>query len=343
MTTITRLLTATDPAKELEITLDERAEAELALLLGPAPTDAPATRRVSKVRPSRLRPFVVTGVVAAAVAAITISVLVAVPNSRHDVGDTTASPTPSTTRSTPSVLGLAKRVWQVAAAAGEGDSTWLRFRGHDVQAIRRAKTLDFGWRAQGDQLLFSPDSYVVGLGGADTVQWLEDSTAFRADGTGYDLLDSRGTVTARLTAAGNAPVRPVSVTSSIRDDLADAQPGAVRPIAPTALRGSWSLQGVSRLNAWVTFHTDGTWISSERCAAAGGPETDIGGYRLLDSGVLLATTQTGQALACQDSHADGATTSTLTLLLQGRSVRIDGTTATIYDRHGALLGRLTRS
>jgi hypothetical protein len=269
-------------------------------------------------------------------------VLIAAPGGHRDVGDSSPSPTPTASRTTAVALELTEAVWHVDAAAGEGDGTWLRFAGHDVRVIRGSDALEFEWRAQGDQLLISPDDYTVGLGGSLTVQWLEDSTAFRADGSGFDLLDSHGRVTARLVAADDAPAVPVTVDSVVRADLTDAEPGAVRPIAPTALRGAWRLDGVSRTSAWVTFHADGTWITTERCAAAGGPETDVGGYRLLPSGILLAVAQTGQALACLDSHADGASVSTLAILLRGRSLRIDGSTATIYDSHGAFLARLIR-
>lgn len=344
MSAITRVLTSTDPARDLEITLDERAEAELAILLGPEPSPAPSPAPARRPRASapRWRPVLVTGVVAAVVVASTVAVLVAAPSRHRDVGGTPPSPAPTAPSPSPSAVELTETVWRVDAAAGEGADTWLRFGGHDVRVIRATDALEFEWRAQGDQLLFSPDDYVVGLGGSKTVQWLEDSTAFRPDGSGFDLVDVHGRVTARLVAAGDPPAAPVAVDSIVRNDLTDARPGPVRRIAPTALRGAWQLEGVSRTDAWVTFHSDGTWITTERCEAAGGPETDTGGYRLLDSGVLLATAQTGQALACQDSHADGASVSTLAILLRGRSVRIDGSTATIYDSSGALLGRLIR-
>lgn len=100
MTRTTHLLRQSDPARHLGSQLDERAETELTALTQRR-TSLPRSSggRQAASRRTRLQPILVTGLVATAVAAVSVAVLAGVSTKREVVSGSIASPT--TPNSTP--------------------------------------------------------------------------------------------------------------------------------------------------------------------------------------------------------------------------------------------------
>ena len=267
------------------------------------------------------------------------------PSSRSSTGDVRSPPSGHA-----QALLLVPVVWRVRAAAGESAHTWIRFDSQ-IDLIRPKGDAYLSWSTQGDALLTHVEGWSMTLGSKPPkVPWLTDSTRFTRVGDGWVLTDASGHETARLVRDGLPPASEQTthtapeVNRIIRQQHEDAIAGpAVRRVAPSAATGTWGLPGVASRDGSVTLARDGTWTATTSCRVLGTAEGGGGAYRLLPSGLFLATEAAVAGTGCTaPEHAIPENATAVLQFWKTGSLAITGSQMIVYDRAGRRLGTLER-
>jgi hypothetical protein len=117
----------------------------------------------------------------------------------------------------------------------------------------------------------------------------------------------------------------------------------VQAIAASAVVGTWGLPGIAREDASVTLTRDGTWTAKTTCQVLGNADGGGGAYRLLPTGVLLATEGAIGGTGCvTPDHALPENANAVLDFWNAGSLARQGSRLTVYDRAGKLLGTLVR-
>jgi heat shock protein HslJ len=267
-------------------------------------------------------------------------------------GRTTTNPPAATATPTPAVslapvsaaerLGLVD-MWRVSAD-GEGSNTFLRLSGAEAIVFRDCGYEIGGWAAGPTMFVASISGWGDGCSDGDgaAVPWLEDASYYRADGDGWQLLDSSGAVLATLRHGGLPTPDPnLSADYAQAPVVDDAQryylgdPAAL-PAGPTAATadevvGRWESTGSPvATNPYVEFGENRDWKGSDGCNdAAGRWAVDVDGHFLVTSG---AHTEIG---------CDGAPLPDL--LVTARRLAFRGDVLVFLDADGAEVMELARS
>lgn len=240
-------------------------------------------------------------------------------------------------------LGLVN-LWRVSGAAGESDSTWLRFDAQEFQLWRDCGMITGSWRAT-DSLFLAGVNGASGECATDampTVDWLDEVTGFVETAEGYDLVSGSGTAVASLTLDG-APepiptaaesfTQPPEVTDEVRAQFraAAALPGELVPATADTLAGKWVPVAYSvSTDPQAVFSADGTWTGSDGCNGGGGR------WAVGESGEFLATSGPSTLIYCE-----GAPVPSWVAQATSAGVNADDWLL-LFDASGAEIGRLSR-
>lgn len=241
-------------------------------------------------------------------------------------------------------LGLIN-LWRVSDAAGESPATWLRIDVGELQLWRGCGMINAAWNST--ETLFV--AAVVDANGKcvtgrtlPSVAWLESAAAYRAADEGWELLDSDGSVVARLAVDG-APepdpeaaefyTEPPQVTDATRQALRTAapMPEGVVPATSEALLGKWVPVAYQvQTDPHVQFLSDGTWEGSDGCNGAQGR------WAIGESADFLASSGPSTLIGCEGAPVPS-------WVAQAARAGVDGEWLLLFDQDGSETGRLERA
>lgn len=174
-----------------------------------------------------------------------------------------------------------------------------------------------------------------------TPSWLSDATGFRAAHADRLLLNSAGAVVARLVPVtrrvtfGGLPV-PLSAQDRSRLVAGQRLPSGLTPATRSSMVGRWIPPGFRHTRAshqpYLYFSADDAWQGSDGC------NTTSGRWAVGRGGALVSTSGPTAGIAC--GWAGAPTTGWLE---QAVRASVTGSTLTLIDAHGRVVGRLSRA
>jgi hypothetical protein len=245
-------------------------------------------------------------------------------------------------------------IWKVDDTEGEGDDTWLKIGGTEFVLWHECAIVFGSFRASGPLLLANPDAQhtlpeCTLPEGPPAVPWLTATTSFRPADGGWELVDSDGGVTARLSADEGEPPATPGVDDSIRDEPAvtdEIRALLASPVLlPTELRPEHDLVGrwlpvlaegngadaeQPTTEPFVEFAADGMWTGSDGCNGQGGR------WAATDDGNLVATAGPSTLIYCEGAPVGSWLSATA---LAG----VADTRLVLLDPTGREVGRLVRA
>lgn len=231
------------------------------------------------------------------------------------------------------LIGTSWTVQEVHGDRGAGGS--LRFGDRSVTLVTTTGTSTFAWAAQGAEVLITRSTLSMDGGGPAT--WLTGTVRVSRDTRGWTLADETGAATARLVPAASSSPQPSPSDTAAPLAVATPGPGATATPA-SALAGRWHLAG--HPTTAITFD-DGRWRAAASCetGASGGS----GAYRVLADGRLLITRTASLMFGCPIGQDDDRVRApAIAGIDRAGSFRVEGTTLTLFDRSGAVIGSLVR-
>jgi hypothetical protein len=263
------------------------------------------------------------------------------------------------------VSGLAGE-WKVAAAGLAGPTT-LRFGAGVGLLSGQGCDLSFDWIGAVDgQFAASPGmSASCGQGdpepGPITLPaWLQDALRFRAEGTGWSLLNGDGDVTARLSPSTSLDLKaaelvpmPGAEEKAKLDRVLPPLPAGRRPVTADQLVGTWAVAGSSAApgseppqspepSLSVPAGQDAARSSTEVTFTPNGGRDAVGPRWLVDplGGVLLGN-QGPHLLICVSVPAEPGCVNASSWFDGSRVAHEDGRLV-VYDASGRAVHRLVR-
>lgn len=258
-------------------------------------------------------------------------------------GEVLRPPSPSPTPTVDPIKLI--NLWRVTDAQGESGQTWLRLDAGQWQLWRDTCMISGAWKAHA-HLFIASGVQASGTCADDEdlpkVSWLIDVASFQPRGDGWELINSDGEVSARLTIDGRPdPIpsvseeftQPPKITKDVRQAMRVPKPLSDRaqPAKPKIIPGRWvPLDKNLPTEPFVKFDEDGTWEGSDGCNGLGGR------WAMSDEGEFLATDGPTTMIGCDGAPLGSWLTKAGTAALQYEEL-------ILYDVNGSEIGRLTKS
>lgn len=227
-------------------------------------------------------------------------------------------------------------LWRVSDAEGETPDTWLRLDAGEAQLWRECGISTYAWSARGGAFIanaWSWDGCELRDPAAPT--WLDLVATYEEDGEGWALLDSEGTVLARLTEDGAPPSTPNQTPMTVpiieaRTQLHFQQPVPLpASLTPGDISGRWLTEDLpDNPRVYVEF-ASGTWLASDGCNGQGGRWANAG------SGLLVSASGLSTLVGCENVPIASWVT-------QATSAGFAGDTLVLVGAAGSELVRLVR-